>query len=82
MQQHPTMDVDAILDRYNLTKDYARSYIDAIAHLNQSQAAEEAGISRETVRKYKNAFHKMTDTERAAVISALAHERLLEYLDT
>jgi predicted DNA-binding protein (UPF0251 family) len=72
------MDVDKILDRYNLTKDYARSYIDVIVHLNQSQAAEEAGISRETVRKYKKAFHQMTDTERAAVISALAQEILIE----
>jgi site-specific DNA-adenine methylase len=76
------MDVDDILNRYNITKDYARRYIDAIVHLNQSQAAEEAGISRETARKYKNAIHEMTDTERAALISSLAHETLLERIQT
>ena len=76
------MDVDDILNRYNLTKDYARRYIDAIVRLNQSQAAEEAGISRETARKYKNAIHEMTDTERAALISSLAHETLLERIQT
>ena len=76
------MDVDDILNRYNLTKDYARRYIDSIVHLNQSQAAEEADISRETARKYKNAIHEMTDLERATLISALAHDTLLEQIET
>lgn len=76
------MDVDEILQRYSLTRDTARKYIDAIVQQNQSQAADDADISRRTVNTYQRAFHDMTDLERAALISALAHDNLLEHLDT
>lgn len=76
------MDVDNILNRYNLTRETARRYIDAIIQLNQSQAADEAQVSRQTIDTYKNAFQQMTDTERAALISSLAHETLLECIQT
>jgi len=79
--RHAPMDVDTILDRYNLTRDTARKYIDTIVRFNQSQAAEESQVSRQTINTYKKAFQQMTDTERAALISTLAHESLLEYLD-
>lgn len=75
------MDVDEILQRYNLTRDTARKYIDAIVQQNQSQAADDAGISRRTVNTYQRAFHDMTDTERATLISALAQENLIDRID-
>jgi hypothetical protein len=76
------MDIDNILNRYNLTRETARRYIDAIIQLNQSQAADEAQVSRQIINTYKNAFQQMTDTERAALISSLAHETLLERIQT
>ena len=76
------MDVDDILNRYNLTRETARRYIDAIIQLNQSQAADEAQVSRQTINTYKNAFQQMTDTERAALISSLAYETLVERIQT
>jgi hypothetical protein len=76
------MDVDNILNRYNLTRETARQYIDAIIQLNQSQAADEAQVSRQTINTYKNAFQQMTETDRAALISSLAHETLLERIET
>lgn len=74
------MDIDTILDRYNLTRDTARKYIDTIVRFNQSQAADEADVSRRTFNNYQRALREMTDTERAALISALAHETLIEHI--
>jgi len=73
------MDIDTILDRYNLTRDTARKYIDTIVRFNQSQAADEADVSRRTFNNYQRALREMTDTERAALISALAQDLLLQH---
>jgi polyhydroxyalkanoate synthesis regulator phasin len=74
------MDVDDILNRYNLTRETARQYIDTIVRFNQSQAADEADVSRRTFNNYQRALREMTDTERAALVSALAHETLIEHI--
>jgi transcriptional regulator with XRE-family HTH domain len=72
------MDVDKILNRYNLERKNATRYIDAITRLNQSDTAEEIGVSRQTVSRYKNAFKEMTDNERTLLIAALTQEKLFE----
>ncbi|WP_181685071.1 helix-turn-helix domain-containing protein [Halorhabdus salina] len=72
------MDVDKILNRYNLKRKNAARYIDAITRLNQTQTAEETGVSRQTVSRYKNAFQEMTRQERLLLIATLTQEKLLE----
>ncbi len=72
------MDVDKILDRYNLERENATNYVDAITRLNQSDTAEEIGVSRQTVSRYKDAFKEMTDSERTLLIAALTQEKLFE----
>jgi len=76
------MPVDEILEHYSLTCDTARKYIDAIVQHNQSNAADDAGVSRQTVNAYQRTFCQMTDLERAAIISALAHDTLVERIET
>jgi len=71
------MQVDEILDRYNLTRETAARYIEAIVQLNQSQTAEEIDVSRPTINRYKNVFNEMSSQERLIVISTLAQEQLL-----
>ena len=70
--------VDDILEQYNLTRETTAQYIEAIVHLNQSDTADEIGVSRQTINRYKTAFNQMTSQERLTVITALAQERLLE----
>jgi len=41
--------VDDILERYGLTRDTAQRYIDAITRLNQTEAADELDVSRDTI---------------------------------
>lgn len=73
------MEVDEILDKHRLTRDNAKQYIDAITRLNQSKTADEIGVSRSTISRYKNAFQDMTDRERALLIASLLQEKLLEH---
>jgi predicted DNA-binding protein (UPF0251 family) len=72
------MKVDEILDKYNLERETATRYIDAITQMNQSETAEEVEVSRQTVNRYKNAFAQMKSEERSQVIASLTQERLLE----
>ena len=73
------MDVDTILEKYGLTRDIAKQYIDAITRLNQTKTAEELDVSRDTINRYKNAFNQMKPSERLLLISTLTQERLLEH---
>jgi DNA-binding XRE family transcriptional regulator len=72
------MKVDEILGKYNLERETATLYIDAITQMNQSETAEEVEVSRQTVNRYKNAFAKMKPQERSLIIASLAQEKLLE----
>ena len=72
------MQVDEILDQYNLTRETAARYIEAIVQMNQSQTAEEIDVSRPTINRYKNVFNEMSSQERLIVISTLAQEQLLD----
>lgn len=72
------MTVEQILEEYGLTRETATQYIDAITRMNQSQAAEALGVSRDTIHRYKNAFGEMTRIERIQLIASLTHDRLLE----
>jgi ACT domain-containing protein len=72
------MDVDKILNRYNLERKNATKYIDSITKLNQSDTAKEIGVSRQTVSRYKDAFKEMTDSERTLLIASLTQEKLFE----
>ncbi|WP_313694183.1 hypothetical protein [Halorarum halobium] len=67
--------VDDILSEYSLTREIAEDYVDAIVRMNQKDTAEAAGVSKETIRKYKNKFKEMKATERAFLISKLMRER-------
>lgn len=79
---HAKLEVDDILDRYNLTRDTAARYIDAIVRMKQSQAADGVEVSHQTINRYKNVFEKMSEPERLIVISSLAHEILLKHIET
>lgn len=72
------MEVDRILNKYDLPKDNAARYIDAITRMNQSETAEEIGVSRQTVNRYKNVFAEMSQRERTLLIASLAQDQLLE----
>lgn len=71
-------DIDRILSSYGLTRPNATAYIDAVIRMNMSQAAEEIGVSTDTVHRYKRAFAEMTAEERALLITALFDERWRE----
>ena len=73
------MDVDTILEKYGLTRDIAKQYIDAITRMNQTKTAEELDVSRDTINRYKHAFNQMKPSERLLLISTLTQERLLEH---
>ena len=72
------MDVDEILHKYNLERDTATRYIDAITRFNQSETAEEVNVSRQTINRYKNAFQEMNAQERLLLTATLTQEKLLE----
>lgn len=72
------MEVDDILKKYGLTNKTATQYIDAITCMNQTQAAEEIGVSRETIHRYKKAFDKMNPVERSQLIATLTQNKFLE----
>lgn len=72
------MEPDQILSKYSLTRENAAAYIDTITRKNQSQTAEEIGVSRDTISRYKREFSEMTDEERAQVIASLIQEKFLE----
>jgi predicted DNA-binding protein (UPF0251 family) len=72
------MKVDDILDENSLDREIASQYIDAITRSNQSEAADEIGVSRQTIQRYKTAFNDMTQRERALVITNLSYENLTE----
>lgn len=66
-----------ILDKYGLTRETVTEYIDAITRMNQTQAAEELSVSRDTINRYKKQFSKMDAQERLHLISSLTQEKLL-----
>jgi len=67
-----------ILDKYGLTRETVTEYIDAITRMNQTQAAEELSVSRDTINRYKKQFSKMDAQERLHLISSLTQEKLLQ----
>jgi DNA-binding XRE family transcriptional regulator len=73
------MELDEILSKYSLTRDTAAQYIDAITRMNQTQAANQLDVSRDTINRYKKAFSKMDAQERLQLISSLAHDKLLQH---
>jgi DNA-binding CsgD family transcriptional regulator len=66
-----------ILYKYGLTRETVTQYIDAITRSNQTQAAEELNVSRDTINRYKKQFSKMDAQERLHLISSLTQEKLL-----
>ena len=72
------MKVDQILEKYGIAKDTTTQYIDAITRSNQTEAAEELDVSRDTINRYKKAFSSMDPVERLQLISTLAQNKLLE----
>ena len=72
------MKAEKILEKYGLTEETTTKYIDAITRMNQTETAEELEVSRDTVNRYKNAFDKMTDLERAQLTASLTTDKLLE----
>jgi hypothetical protein len=68
---------ERILKKYGLTRETVTQYIDAITRSNQTQAAEELNVSRDTINRYKKQFSKMDAQERLHLISSLTQEKLL-----
>jgi hypothetical protein len=73
------MKADEILDKYNLEREIATRYIDAITCMNQTQTAQEVEVSRQTINRYKNAFSEMNPMERSQIIASLTQEKLLQH---
>ncbi len=71
------MEVDDILEKYGLNPETATEYIDSITRLNQTDTAQEIGVSRDTVNRYKNAFAQMNKQERLQLIAGLSFQELL-----
>ena len=77
------MDVDRILNRYNLDRSQARRYLDGISRLNQKETAEEVGVVPRTInQKFKKAFEDMSETERAFLFFNLFAERYSSLVET
>lgn len=68
-------DVEEILSTHGLTKETAIKFIDAMLQFNQTETAHQMEVTRTTVNRYKKAFQKMTEEERAFLISMLYQER-------
>jgi response regulator of citrate/malate metabolism len=67
--------VEQILSRYGIDRETAMDFVDAIVRMNQSEAADEVGVSRPTIRRYKEKFGEMGESERAFLISYLSAEK-------
>lgn len=63
------------MDQHGLNRDTVTAYVDAIIRGNQTETADEIGVSRDTVNRYKKAFAAMTAEERARILTSLFHER-------
>ena len=72
------MDAKQLLNQYGLSRETAVNYVDAITRMNQTLTAEEIGVSRDTINRYKNAFSNMSSQERLLLISTLTQEKLLK----
>lgn len=72
------MDVERVLGRYDLDRETVKRYVEAITYLNQTEAAEEIGVSRQTIHRLKKTFQKMKPQERTLLIASLLQEKLLE----
>lgn len=72
------MDVDQIIEKHGLTRSTAQQYIDASTRLNQTEAAEELDVSRDTIRRYKNAFQEMEPVEHVRLIASLGQDEFLD----
>lgn len=70
--------VDDLLEQHSMTRDNAVAYIDAIVRKNQTETADETGLTRQTVNRYKKAFAQMDAEERAFLIASLFDERWRE----
>jgi hypothetical protein len=68
-------ELDELLSDYGLIRENAVEYIDAVIRMNMSQAADEMGVSTDTVHRYKRAFADMTEEERAFILVSLFGER-------
>lgn len=55
-----------------------RLYLDAIIRMNQTDAAQEMEMSKDTVNRYKHKFREMTPKERNLKIAQLALRNLAE----
>jgi DNA-binding XRE family transcriptional regulator len=73
--------IEQVLKKYSLSRETAQKYIDGITRLNQTQTAEEIGVSRDTINRYKKAFQKMTPLERSLLISTLTQDNILQQVE-
>lgn len=64
--------------RYLLREHTEGDHVVASVRLNQTKTGEEIGVSKATIRKYKNAFSDMTSEERALVLDAVTAGRRAE----
>lgn len=60
-----------------VTVDAISWVLNAATHINQTEAAEELGVSRDTLNRYKNRFAEMNRQERLLLISTFAQKQLL-----
>lgn len=76
-EEAASVNPEEVLSRYSLTQEVAAQYIEAITRMNQTEAAETLGVSRDTINRYKNAFAEMQPRERLLLISTLTQNQLL-----
>lgn len=70
--------VGQILSKYGLDRGLAQAYIEKAVYLNQTDTAEAMGVSRQTVRNYKEKFEEMNRGERVYLIAQFGEECLMD----
>jgi hypothetical protein len=66
---------ERILNKHGMTKETALKYVDGVVRRNNVETAEIMDMSDETVKRYKDKFDRMSETERWIVIAELSQRK-------
>jgi len=66
---------ERILNKHGMTEDTALKYMDGVVRRNNVETAEIMDMSDETVKRYKNKFDRMSETERWIVLGELSQRK-------
>jgi hypothetical protein len=66
---------ERILNKHGMTEKTALKYVDGVVRRNNVETAEIMNMSDETVKRYKDKFDRMSETERWIVIAELSQRK-------